>query len=171
MSKPLKNHLSFVSSERVHHLYQAGQGKLYFIPNDFEPVLCSTNPVAVKNILRVTNDGSEPGSETLPNTNIFIPTLLFKDTTIFEKKEKRIPRPKNCFIIYRLHKLEMVLQNNPGINNCQASKIIGIMWHRESPQVKTYYENLYAVELQNHRRRFPEYKYTPRKKHPRKNER
>ncbi|PVU91441.1 hypothetical protein BB559_004131 [Furculomyces boomerangus] len=78
-------------------------------------------------------------------------------------KEKRTPRPPNAFIIYRKEKQADVLKKNQGVSNKEISKIIGKMWREESQEVKDTYKGKAEVEKNNHKKKFPDYKYKPRK--------
>ncbi|KAJ3183122.1 hypothetical protein HDU87_007545 [Geranomyces variabilis] len=79
---------------------------------------------------------------------------------------KRIPRPSNSFMTYRMEKQHEVLAHHAGANNKDISVIIGDMWRNESEPVKEYYRKKAELGRQEHALKYPDYKYTalkPRK--------
>ncbi|KAI9008411.1 high mobility group box domain-containing protein, partial [Gaertneriomyces semiglobifer] len=77
---------------------------------------------------------------------------------------KRIPRPANSFMTYRMEKQYQVLAENAGVNNKDISVIIGEMWRNEPEEVKEYYRKKAEIGRREHMLRYPDYKYTPLKK-------
>ncbi|KAK9765407.1 slightly ste11-like protein [Basidiobolus ranarum] len=88
----------------------------------------------------------------------------------FHEKQKsevfttKIPRPNNSFMTYRKEKQQEILDTFPGINNKEVSKIIGMRWRREPEEVKKIYRAKAAEEKSLHAKRYPGYKYSPRKR-------
>jgi len=78
------------------------------------------------------------------------------------RNPSKIPRPQNCFIIYRREKHQIISAKNPGIANNDISKIIAKMWREEPPEVKEIYQNRAKEEAKRHMLANPGYKYTPR---------
>jgi len=78
------------------------------------------------------------------------------------RNPSKIPRPQNCFIIYRREKHQIISAKNPGIANNDISKIIAKMWKEEPPEVKEIYHNRAKEEAKRHMLANPGYKYTPR---------
>ncbi|KAF2089979.1 mating-type protein Mat a-1, partial [Saccharata proteae CBS 121410] len=78
-------------------------------------------------------------------------------------KGKGVPRPQNCYLLYRGYHHPIIVAQNPGIHNNEVSVIIGKMW-RELPEgAKKYWkEKAQAVKLQ-HEKDHPGYVYQPRK--------
>lgn len=126
-----------------------------------------------------TNINADPTSTTLnnDNTSTTTPTTATTTTTTAtypeipltantKKKRSRnpskIPRPQNCFIIYRREKHQIISAKNPGIANNDISKIIAKMWREEPPEVKEIYHNRAKEEAKRHMLANPGYKYTPR---------
>ncbi|KAJ2959838.1 hypothetical protein NQZ79_g4767 [Umbelopsis isabellina] len=56
-------------------------------------------------------------------------TALTPSTTV--KAEKRIPRPSNCFIAYRMAIRELIVAGNPKMNGKKISQLAGKMWKSE----------------------------------------
>ncbi|KAK9464236.1 hypothetical protein V1512DRAFT_213723 [Lipomyces arxii] len=81
-----------------------------------------------------------------------------------KKKEKvrKVPRPRNAFIIYRGEKHDDVMAHGNISNTC-ASRVIAQMWREEPVLVKEHYRALALEESLQHKSRHPEYRYTPRK--------
>jgi len=78
------------------------------------------------------------------------------------RNPSKIPRPQNCFIIYRREKHQIISAKNPGIANNDISKIIAKMWREEPPEVKEIYHQRAKEEAKRHMLANPGYKYTPR---------
>jgi len=78
------------------------------------------------------------------------------------RNPSKIPRPQNCFIIYRREKHQIISAENPGIANNDISKIIAKMWREEPPEVKEIYHQRAKEEAKRHMLANPGYKYTPR---------
>ncbi|KAI9158508.1 Repressor of filamentous growth 1 [Paramyrothecium foliicola] len=75
----------------------------------------------------------------------------------------KIPRPRNAFILYRQHHQAQVTAQNPKLSNPEISKIIGLQWKSEKPEVKDIWKKLAEEEKQRHQRQYPEYRYQPRR--------
>ncbi|KAJ5692161.1 hypothetical protein N7462_001584 [Penicillium macrosclerotiorum] len=72
---------------------------------------------------------------------------------------RRIPRPRNQFIIYRQHHHHEVTAQNPGVQNTEICK----MWRNEQPAVRETFKRLALEEKQKHAAEHPNYQYTPRR--------
>ncbi|KAG4107460.1 hypothetical protein H8356DRAFT_974844 [Neocallimastix lanati (nom. inval.)] len=77
------------------------------------------------------------------------------------KKIKKIPRPKNSFLFYLHDKTPDFLKINPNINRRDVSKAVGQMWRNETEEVKKYYAEKARIELEEHKLKYPNYKFTP----------
>ncbi|KAI8371446.1 uncharacterized protein BYT42DRAFT_548314 [Radiomyces spectabilis] len=76
----------------------------------------------------------------------------------------RIPRPMNCFLAYRLEKQKEIAQQCPGANHRDISRVIA-KWWREAPEhEKQHYRNIADKAKQSHAEKYPDYKYTPKRK-------
>jgi hypothetical protein len=106
-------------------------------------------------------------------------------------KKVKIPRPPNAFILFRMDKQPSIVQEHmvgecshkptcaPAktagstakvcanrvitINNNQVSKIIGKMWQSASPDVKRTYRLKAEEAKREHKEKYPDYKYSPKK--------
>ncbi|CDO72803.1 hypothetical protein BN946_scf184994.g56 [Trametes cinnabarina] len=81
-----------------------------------------------------------------------------------EEMEGQPPRPPNCFILYRIAKLEEMRRQAGGKKTLMgdASRIIGKWWRRETPVVRRIYKEEAARKAREHAERYPHYKYQPR---------
>ncbi|KAF9334211.1 hypothetical protein BGZ91_010933, partial [Linnemannia elongata] len=77
------------------------------------------------------------------------------------KQELRVPRPKNCFMLYRSKVLPMIMAELGNINNKIISKIAAERWRAESEPVKTWYRDMAKFGKEEHARNNPGYKYAP----------
>ncbi|KAG0298909.1 hypothetical protein BGZ96_004216 [Linnemannia gamsii] len=77
------------------------------------------------------------------------------------KQELRVPRPKNCFMLYRSKVLPMIMAEFGNINNKIISKIAAERWRAESEHVKTWYRDMAKYGKEEHARNNPGYKYAP----------
>nr|AYD41911.1 mating type protein 1-1-3 [Fusarium anguioides] len=85
-----------------------------------------------------------------------------EDQTVGENG-RRIPRPRNCWLLYRQAKSQEITTRNEGITASELSSIIGRMWDEETPETQAYWHRLADQEEHNHSRRYPGYKYSPTK--------
>lgn len=58
---------------------------------------------------------------------------------ITDPTAKRVPRPLNCFMTYRLEKQRNILQQCPGTNHRDISKITAKWWKEMSASEKEPY--------------------------------
>ena len=89
----------------------------------------------------------------------------------FQPREKKqsIKRPMNAFMIWGRRERKELKRQSPELDNCSISRILGTRWRSlEEEEKKKYYE-LQEEEAREHRIKFPEYKYTPRRRVKRKN--
>nr|CAG8515480.1 7111_t:CDS:10 [Entrophospora candida] len=78
--------------------------------------------------------------------------------------DKKPPRPPNAFILYRRAKQPSILaKNNGGISNNDVSKEIGKMWHEEPEDIRLKYQKMAETAKQEHMKKYPEYRYKPRR--------
>lgn len=73
---------------------------------------------------------------------------------------EQVKRPLNAFMLYRKDKQAEI----PTSNHQSVSRIIGAMWKNESADIKAKYNTLAQKERENHRRAYPGYKYSPKKR-------
>ncbi|KAJ5544920.1 High mobility group superfamily [Penicillium sp. DV-2018c] len=79
------------------------------------------------------------------------------------KKNGKISRPMNSFMLYRSAYAERT-KRLVGANNHQiVSKVAGMGWKHEPEEIRQKYENLAKIERDNHAATHPEYKFSPKK--------
>nr|CAG8604396.1 12258_t:CDS:2 [Entrophospora candida] len=172
----------YVSYDRVQDLYEQNKGTLYFIPEGFEPVLVpnDSKAQAVTNLLENAKPVSAAPNvpRMLPDTDVRLPSFALpvgvagpapKSTSSNTKnKVKKPPRPPNAFILYRRAKQPGIVAKNQGISNNDVSKEIGRMWHEEPPEVRQKFQRMADAAKQEHMKKYPEYRYRPRRPQERK---
>ncbi|CAG8591704.1 15410_t:CDS:1 [Gigaspora rosea] len=172
----------YLSYDRVQDLYEQNKGTLYFIPEGFEPVLVPNDAKATS----VTNllENAKPVSAApnvprmLPDTDVRLPSFALpcgvagptpKTTSTNSKtKIKKPPRPPNAFILYRRAKQPGIVAKNQGITNNEVSKEIGRMWHEEPQEIRSKFQKMADAAKQEHMKKYPEYRYRPRRPQERK---
>ncbi|KAG2176431.1 hypothetical protein INT43_005671 [Umbelopsis isabellina] len=80
------------------------------------------------------------------------------------KADKRIPRPSNCFIAYRMAIREKVIAGNPKMNGKEISQLAGKMWRSEPEYVKDHFKAIAEKLKAEHTSKYPNYSYSPRKR-------
>lgn len=79
------------------------------------------------------------------------------------KKNGKISRPMNSFMLYRSAYAERT-KRLVGANNHQiVSKVAGLGWKLEPPEIRRKYEDLAKIERDNHAATHPDYKFSPNK--------
>ncbi|CAG8527232.1 2502_t:CDS:1 [Acaulospora morrowiae] len=178
---PVPN-FEYVSYDKVQDLYDQNKGSLYFIPEGFEPVLVPNDAKAtsVTNLLENAKPVSNAPnvSRMLPDTDVRLPSFALpcgvagptpKATSANSKtKVKKPPRPPNAFILYRRAKQPGIVAKNQGITNNEVSKEIGRMWHEEPQDVRLKFQKMADAAKQEHMKKYPEYRYRPRRPQERK---
>ncbi|KAJ5374940.1 High mobility group superfamily [Penicillium concentricum] len=82
------------------------------------------------------------------------------------KKNGKISRPMNSFMLYRSAYAERT-KRLVGANNHQiVSKIAGLGWKLEPVEIRRKYEDLAKLERDNHAATHPDYKFSPNKPPP-----
>nr|APB08806.1 mating type protein [Neofusicoccum eucalyptorum]APB08807.1 mating type protein [Neofusicoccum eucalyptorum]APB08808.1 mating type protein [Neofusicoccum eucalyptorum] len=77
--------------------------------------------------------------------------------------EPWIPRPMNCFILYRKEKHPSVVAANPGVHNNEIAKTIGRMWKAETRATKELYKAKAEQLSKDHAAAHPHYRFAPRR--------
>ncbi|KAJ3043926.1 hypothetical protein HDV00_003966 [Rhizophlyctis rosea] len=74
---------------------------------------------------------------------------------------RRIRRPANSFMTFRMDKQHEILAKHPGANHKDVSKLVGEMWRAAPEDVKEYYRKKAEQGRKEHMLRYPDYKYSP----------
>ncbi|KAI8974655.1 hypothetical protein BDB01DRAFT_385705 [Pilobolus umbonatus] len=99
-------------------------------------------------------------------------TYTFSHTNIKAKapklctgtEEAKVPRPLNCFMLFRLDKQKEIVKVCPGANHRDISKIISKWWKEITPEVREFYQLKAMVAKREHHKKYPNYKFNPRRK-------
>ncbi|KAI9740101.1 MAG: hypothetical protein M1818_004852 [Claussenomyces sp. TS43310] len=105
----------------------------------------------------------DPEDEQVSKSEAFKSSELDEHFTLQRLKVGKIPKPSNCFIIYRREKQELVKSANPTMINVEISKVIGRMWAKEPAHIKAQYQDLAVREKQKLMVNHPTWKCSPRK--------
>ncbi|XP_028156406.1 putative transcription factor capicua [Ostrinia furnacalis] len=76
-----------------------------------------------------------------------------------EKKERRIRRPMNAFMIFSKRHRQIVHQLHPNQDNRTVSKILGEWWYSLKPEEKQKYNELASEVKEAHFKAHPEWKW------------
>lgn len=86
------------------------------------------------------------------------------DKCTCKSNHNRIPRPRNAFILFRQKYHQAVLDEDLLVKtNPEVSRELGRRWRSLPPQEKEHWNRLAEEEKANHAKRFPGYRYTPRR--------
>ncbi|ODV82152.1 uncharacterized protein CANTADRAFT_19731 [Suhomyces tanzawaensis NRRL Y-17324] len=89
---------------------------------------------------------------------------------VCKSNANRIPRPRNAFILFRQKYHQSVLDEGSVIRtNPEVSRELGRRWRALSGDEKDYWNNLAEEEKKNHAKKYPGYRYTPRRNGKNKN--
>ncbi|KAK2629654.1 hypothetical protein QTJ16_000474 [Diplocarpon rosae] len=74
-----------------------------------------------------------------------------------------IPRPMNCFIIFRTQVQASVARDNPDLSTIHISQIISQMWRTAPAVLVQHYKGLAQKAKEEHALLYPDYSFRPRK--------
>ncbi|KAG1448160.1 hypothetical protein G6F56_009026 [Rhizopus delemar] len=77
---------------------------------------------------------------------------------------EKIPRPMNCFMIYRLERQREIVSECPGANHRDISKITAKWWKEMTKEEKQLYREKAEKKKNEHNKLYPNYKYSPQRK-------
>ncbi|KAH8697471.1 hypothetical protein BGW36DRAFT_168370 [Talaromyces proteolyticus] len=82
------------------------------------------------------------------------------------KKNGKIARPMNSFMLYRSAYAERTKEWCSQNNHQIVSRVSGQSWPKEPPEVREKFEFLALIERDNHQKAHPDYKFAPNKTQP-----
>lgn len=104
----------------------------------------------------VSNGTNETSSSHMPKKSN-MSKKSFKRSISSPAKKAKIPRPPNSFILYRRDNAAKF----PGMVATKLSAQMAFLWKHETKEQKQYYANEARLAVEDHKRRFPHYKFTP----------
>ncbi|CAG8087708.1 unnamed protein product [Penicillium nalgiovense] len=90
------------------------------------------------------------------------------DSVKMPVRPAKVPRPPNCFILYRQANHHLVKDANPGVSNNEISRILGARWNNETHEVREQFTRLADELKKEHAIKHPDYQYAPRRPSERK---
>ncbi|KAL8948393.1 MAG: hypothetical protein Q9222_005420 [Ikaeria aurantiellina] len=82
------------------------------------------------------------------------------------RKDQKIKRPSNSFMLYRSAYGDRVKALYPQNNHQIISRICGASWKMETPDITDKFKAYYEMEKENHAKAHPSYKFSPAKTSP-----
>lgn len=117
----------------------------------------NTTPVANENPVIVNVNGMDAANG-ISSTNVNT------DKCTCKSNANRIPRPRNAFILFRQKNHQLVLEEGSVIRtNPDVSRELGKRWRSLSREEKEHWNKLAEEEKIAHAKKYPGYKYTPRR--------
>ncbi|KAI9853664.1 MAG: hypothetical protein M1824_001045 [Vezdaea acicularis] len=86
-----------------------------------------------------------------------------KSPKVIKKKEVKIRRPPNAFILYRKHHHYLIKESRPAMPNNDISVLVAQQWREEAEETKDQFRALADEVKSQHLKDHPGYQYTPRK--------
>jgi len=85
-----------------------------------------------------------------------------KPPPVRNNRKSLIPRPPNAFILFRVEHQPIVRHQNPTATVQQISVLLGKLWREQSPEVRRKYAEMAIIAKEDHKRKYPDYKFRPR---------
>ncbi|KAJ2903362.1 hypothetical protein MKZ38_010027 [Zalerion maritima] len=79
------------------------------------------------------------------------------------RNEPHIPRPRNKWILYRMHKSQELRKTNPDLKTGDISRLVSQLWSNESSDVQMFWAEKAKEEELEHKRKYPNYRYRARR--------
>uniref|UniRef100_A0A1D1XU84 Mating-type M-specific polypeptide Mc n=1 Tax=Anthurium amnicola TaxID=1678845 RepID=A0A1D1XU84_9ARAE len=158
-----------LSKQQQHHHHQQ-QLKIQNQNAAAPDVVVVNNNKPKSSVLPSINNNNQSNSTT---SDVRFPQLVLARSTptpprgsvAKAQKPKKPPRPPNAFILYRRSKQPDIVARNEGISNNEVSKQVGEMWHKEPLEEKMKFQRMADAAKMEHMKKYPEYKYRPRRPH------
>lgn len=92
------------------------------------------------------------------------PNARDDEKCLCKRSRSKIPRPRNAFILFRQrYHREVLLELHEMKSNPEVSKELGRRWRALPASEKEHWNTMAKQEKEDHARRYPNYKYAPRK--------
>lgn len=121
---------------------------------------------ATTQLQSVTEESKRVNSQYSPDTKLNSSELNAGATSKCncKRKSKRIPRPRNAFILFRLkHHLSVFGDSSGKKSNAEISRELGYRWRHLSLKEREYWNTLAREEKVKHAKKYPDYRYAPRR--------
>src|SRR6266498_888071 len=111
-----------------------------------------------------------PYQLTLPLEELLFPAR--KNRKNKNKPQGKIPRPQNAWVLFRkdYEANQRMRFPDKALKMKNVSTDAGEVWRKQSTKVKRYFEILSRLAHEQHKKLYPNYKYTPKKKIPKDND-
>eukprot|EP01147_Barroeca_monosierra_P010913 gene10913-2987_t len=80
--------------------------------------------------------------------------------TTRRKRRNKIPRPMNSFMCFAKRYRQILQQENPGLDNKDISRMLGLKWRSLSEDERSIYTEQAKALAHEHRALYPEWKFT-----------
>ncbi|XP_032228953.1 sex-determining region Y protein [Nematostella vectensis] len=81
-----------------------------------------------------------------------------------KSSSEKIKRPLNAFILWSKKRRRVIANENPQMHNFDISRKLGLEWQKLTEEEKAYYFEEAKKLKEEHKERYPHYKYQPRKR-------
>lgn len=80
------------------------------------------------------------------------------------KKKEHVKRPMNAFMVWSVTQRKQLSKEQPKLHNTELSKKLGQMWKSLNEEEKQHFKEQADLIKSQHRERYPDYKYRPKRR-------
>ncbi|CAG8541729.1 5125_t:CDS:1 [Paraglomus brasilianum] len=95
-----------------------------------------------------------------PNIHTTLPLKELLDPAE-KKRSKGVPRPQNCFMLYRKDIRARFTREGNALSVAESSRIAAESWRNLPQEEKNFWHALYEIVKMQHAIKYPNYKYQP----------